>query len=140
MLAINLWKCNSIDVKAAFLQGSHLDRDVYLRPPKEADNSAGILWKLNKCVYGLKDASRVWYFTVRSELLKLGCIQLPVDPTLFYWFHNEKLCGLFLMHVDDFVWGGTSDFEMIVIDKIRSKFEIGKQSCSAFKYIDLEIH
>ena len=47
---------------------------------------------------------------------------------------------LFLMHVDDFVWGGTSDFEMIVIDKIRSKFEIGKQSCSAFKYTGLEIY
>ena len=140
LLSTNSWQCNSIDVKAAFLQGSHLDRDVYLKPPKEADDSVGMLWKLNKCVYGLKDASRVWYFTVRSALLQLGCIQLQVDPTMFYWYHNNKLCGLFLMHVDDFIWGGTSEFENYVINKIRSKFEIGKQSNTIFKYIGLEIH
>ena len=126
MLAINLWQCNSIDVKAAFLQGSQLDRDVYLKPPKEVNDSVGKLWKLKKCVYGLKDGSRVWYFTVKSTLLRLGCIQLKVDPAMFYWFHNNKLCGLFVMHVDDFIWGGTPEFEISIIDKIRSKFEIRK--------------
>ena len=140
MLATNSWKCNSIDIMAAFLQGKNLDRDVYLKPPKEAENSFNVLWKLNKCVYGLKDASRAWYFTVRSELLKLDCIQLQVDPTMFYWSYKGKSCGLFLMHVDDFIWGGTPEFEVNVIDKIRSKFEIGKQSSSVFKYIGLEIH
>ena len=140
MLATNSWQCNSIDVKAAFLQGSNIDRDVYLKPPKEADDSVGMLWKLKKCVYGLKDASRVWYFTVRSELLKLGCIQLLVDPTMFFWYRNNKMCGLFLMHVDDFIWGGTSEFETFVINRIRSKFEIGKQCSTIFKYIGLEIH
>ena len=140
LLATKSWKCNSIDVKAAFLQGSPIDRDVYLKPPKEVDDSVGMLWKLNKCIYGLKDASRVWYFTVRSTLLQLGCIQLQVDPAMFYWFHNNKLCGLFLIHVDDFIWGGTSEFEINVINKVRSKFEIGKQFNSTFKYIGLEIH
>ena len=40
--------------------------------------------------------------------------------------------------MDDFIWGGTSEFETNVITKIRSKFEIGKQFSSAFKYIGLE--
>ncbi|CAL4109084.1 unnamed protein product [Meganyctiphanes norvegica] len=98
-----------------------------------------MLWKLNKCVYGLKDASRVWYFTVRSLLLELGCTQFQVDPGMFYWFHKNRLNGLFLIHVDDFILGGTSECETNVINKIRSKFEKGKQVSSAFNYIGLEI-
>lgn len=103
LLAMNSWKCHSIDVKAAFLQGAEFDREVYLQPPREAENHEGILWKLKKCVYGLNDASRVWYFTVRDLLLKLNCVQLQVDPSMFYWYFQGTLCGLFLMHVDDFI-------------------------------------
>ena len=55
------WKINSIDIKAAFLQGKSIDRDLYLKPPKEAE-AQGRLWKLKKAVYRLLDASRVWIF------------------------------------------------------------------------------
>ena len=44
------------------------------------------------------------------------------------------------MHVDDFMWGGSSNFEKNVIDRIRKKFKIGDQSNSAFKYIGLEVN
>ena len=102
IMASKNWKCNSIDIKAAFLQGDNFERDVFLRPPKEAVCSEKVLWKLNKCVYGLNDAASVWYFTVRTFLLKLGCIQLKADPAGFYWYHEGELSGVFLMHVDDY--------------------------------------
>ena len=38
----NGWKLNSLDIKSAFLQGDELKRDVYLRPPKEAQTNS--LW------------------------------------------------------------------------------------------------
>ena len=41
---------NSIDIKAAFLQGKNIDRVVFLKPPPEA-NPQGKVWKLNKTVY-----------------------------------------------------------------------------------------
>ena len=50
----NRWRLASMDIKTAFLQGYTLSRAVYLRPPKEAQKH-GIIWKLNKCVYGLTD-------------------------------------------------------------------------------------
>ena len=31
------WELNSMDVYAAFLQGQEIERDVYLKPPKEAN-------------------------------------------------------------------------------------------------------
>ena len=56
--ASNCWTVNSIDIKAAFLQGRPIDRRVFLKPPKEA-GANGKLWQLKKVVYGLTDASRV---------------------------------------------------------------------------------
>ena len=133
------WKCESIDIKAAFLQGKDFHREVYLIPPKEANCNPGILWKLKKCVYGLNDAARVWYETGKDFLLELGCIQLKTDPAAFYWYHNGQLEGVFLMHVDDYLWGGSNNFVNLVISKLCSKFMVGQQSTEIFKYIGLEI-
>ena len=52
----NNWDCHTVDVKAAYLQGDDIKRDVYLRPPEEFAN--GQIWKLKKTVYGLCDAAR----------------------------------------------------------------------------------
>ena len=49
IIASKQWTLNSIDIKAAFLQGRELTRDVYIIPPPEA-NVSGKLWKLEKCV------------------------------------------------------------------------------------------
>ena len=45
IIVSNNWKCRSTDIKAAFLKGSQTERDVYLRPPPEADHPK-TLWKL----------------------------------------------------------------------------------------------
>lgn len=132
------WKCHSIDIKAAFLQGNEINREMFLRPPKEAA-VPGKIWKLKKCVYGLNDASRNWYFSVRDELTKYGCSHSEVDLALFYWHHDEKLSGMFILHVDDFLWAGTEDFQRMVVDKVKSAFKIGKEGEGAFRYIGLEI-
>ena len=139
LMASYKWKCNSIDVKAAFLQSEKFQRQVYLKPPREASCSGNVVWKLNKCVYGLNDASREWYFTVKKTLHELGCIQLKTDPAGFYWYYGGELCGLFLMHIDDFLWGGTKIFEQHVINHLKEKFDIGNQSSGTFVYIGLEL-
>ena len=51
----------SIVIKTAFLQGEFLRRDVYFEPPSEAHCDNYHIWKLNKCVYGLTDASLMWF-------------------------------------------------------------------------------
>ena len=40
------WKCNGMDVCAAFLQGKQIDRDVFVEPPPES-KSSDVVWKLN---------------------------------------------------------------------------------------------
>ena len=53
LLIINLsgWKINTMIIKSAFLQGKPIERDVYLKPPKEAHTKK--IWKTNIIVDGL---------------------------------------------------------------------------------------
>ena len=53
LLIINLsgWKINTMIIKSAFLQGKPIERDVYLKPPKEAYTKK--IWKTNTIVDGL---------------------------------------------------------------------------------------
>ena len=60
------WVPAVIDVTTAFLQGKPIERDVYLRPPKEAMEDSDRVWKLLVTVYGLCDAQRAWYDTVKE--------------------------------------------------------------------------
>ena len=89
-------------MKTAFLQGERLDRNVYPRPSVEA-NSKGKLWKLNKCVYGLCDASRHWYLKVHNVMIEHGAQVSNLDQAIFYWRKENSLHGLLAAHLDDFL-------------------------------------
>ena len=43
-IACNGWKLKSLDIKTAFLQGKPMEREVYLKPTKEANSEN--LWLL----------------------------------------------------------------------------------------------
>ena len=76
------WTINSIDIKAAFLQGNEITRDVFVKPPPEFRSNK--LWKLKKNVYGLNDAARAWYLKVKDVLYSLNMHKCSVDPAIFY--------------------------------------------------------
>ena len=131
------WRCNSLDVKAAFLQGETIKRDIWLKPPKEFYN--GKIWKLKKTVYGLNDAARAWYFSVMNILLKLNMTICKYDPALFYWHNGGNLSGIICVHVDDFLWGGDNEFYNKVMLPLMKSLEIGSTARGAFKYLGLRI-
>ena len=137
MASIRSWECHTVDVKAAYLQGDGIKRDVYLKPPKEYFN--GKLWKLKKTVYGLCDAARAWYNRVKSELTSLSVVRCSLDKGLFMWYRKGQLEGMMAIYVDDFLWAGTSSFEKCVIRELRAKFLIGNSASKSFKYVGLNI-
>ena len=67
------WKLSTIDIKTAFLQGEKIERDIYLVAPKEVNTDK--VWKLQKCVYGLSDASLKWYDQVKMFMHGEGRIE-----------------------------------------------------------------
>ena len=81
-LAANFhFKIASVDICAAFLQSKILDREAYVEPPADIKKQ-GIVWKLNKPLYGLDDASRKFWLRVRDVFLnKLEIKTVEEDET-----------------------------------------------------------
>ena len=73
-----------------------------------------MLWKLNKCVYGLNEASRNWYNRVKDELIKAGMQKSKYDDAPFYYKSKDACQGIQVVHVDDFQYSGSAEFEKII--------------------------
>ena len=86
IISSNEWILHSIDYKTAFLQGTQINRTLYLRPPRECNTEK--IWKLKKTVYGLADAPKVWFLRLKKELLKLGVQVSSYDQGIFFLAFN----------------------------------------------------
>ena len=118
------WSLNSIDIKSAFLYGKEINRQVYLKPPKDFARE-GKVWLLKKTVYRLLDASKCWYTRVKEELLKLNVEVSKYHPGFFMYRYRGTLHGLLATHADDFLRGGSHIFVENVIKPLHNIFEIG---------------
>ena len=121
------WKLRSIDIKTAFLQGEEIRREVFVKPPVEANCTANHIWKLKKSVYGLTDASLQWYSSIKKFMLSVGGKMSKLDSALFIWHNGKDLLGVIAVHVDDLLCAGTADFEGSVLTQLRKTFLIGKE-------------
>ena len=131
------WVCHTVDVKSAYLQGDKIQRNIYLRPPKEYDN--GQVWKLKKTVYGLCDAARAWYLKIKNELKAMDVKVCRLDNSLFTYHQKGELQGIICIYVDDFLWTGTDLFHKKIITRLESKFLIGSSASVNFTYVGLSI-
>ena len=66
MVSYHNWLVKTNDNKSVFLQGQFLTRDVYLQPPTETEVKVGVTWHLNRCLYGLNDPARQFYFRAKK--------------------------------------------------------------------------
>ena len=119
------------------MQGKKIDRHVYLKPPKEGETLK--LWKLNITAYGLFDAPRVWYISVKNVLMKTDVKKSKFDDSFFYWYNNNKLEGLICCHVDDFFRGGTKHFAERIINRLKEKLLTRSEEFENFKYTGLNL-
>lgn len=138
LAASNDWTVKSGDVKNAYLQGSQLDREVYMEAPPE-ERKEGVIWKLNKAVYGMNDAGRKWFFKVEETLGRLGCVKSKYDHCLFTYRKAGQLAGIILLWVDDIFHAGSKAFEEEVMREIHREFLIGRTAEETFLYIGLSI-
>ena len=132
------WTVKTTDIKSALVQGKELEREIYVKPPKESSTPKHKIWKLKHGLYGLKDGARQFYESVKEELLKLGFTQCNLDPAVFYLQERKKLKGIIFCHVDDFLHAGDLRFEKLM-ERLRARFSAGKVEEKAFKYIGFQI-
>ena len=132
------WTIQAIDIKSAFLQGDKLTRLVHVKPPKES-NIPNKLWKLNKCLYGLKDASRQWYQRIKKTLREHGFKKSKYDGGLFFIIKDGVLQGAVGLHVDDFLGAGCNDFMTNTVPLVLNAFQVGKAEEQTFMYTGSKI-
>ncbi|CAI7819073.1 unnamed protein product [Closterium sp. NIES-53] len=104
---------HSLVFSTAFLQGS-LHEEIWLRRPPGFTGSfpAGTQWSLRRPVYGLRQAPREWYDTLRTTHAALGFAPSTADPSLFLRTDATLVPFCVLVYVDDLVFA-TSDTEAL---------------------------
>ncbi|KAL5594731.1 hypothetical protein BROUX41_000556 [Berkeleyomyces rouxiae] len=91
-------ECQHFDINNAFTEAD-LHETIYMHPPPGLRNiPKGQVLKLNKAIYGLKQASREWYNTASEYFRSVGFVISEVDPCLFY---NPDKQLIVLLYVDD---------------------------------------
>src|SRR5260370_3000678 len=90
-----------MDVKTAFLN-IDLDHDIFMEPRLGCTNfgSPGIVWKLEKSLYGLKQASHAWYKKAQQEFLSLSFTQCDSDYSIFLHSYDGHFC-IIALYIDD---------------------------------------
>jgi len=109
-----------MDVKSAFLKGE-LEETVYVHQPPGFINEERPQWvyRMNKALYGLRQAPRAWYDTLTKHLLRNGFIRGKIDNTLFI-LHDKSDILLVQVYVDDIVFGSTNNKMCEKFSKIMS--------------------
>lgn len=92
-------KIHQMDAVTAFLQGD-LDEEIYMAQPEMYDDGTDRVCKLNKAIYGLKQAGRQWNTKLDGALLKFGLNKSKMDPCIYYTGNKSMIVAIY---VDDFL-------------------------------------
>jgi hypothetical protein len=94
-------KLHQMDVKTAFLNGS-LEEEVYMDQLKgfSIKEKEHMVHKLNKSIYGLKQASRQWYLKFNDTITSFGFKENTVDRCIYLKVSESKFMFL-ILYVDD---------------------------------------
>jgi hypothetical protein len=101
------WEVHHMDVKSAFLNGE-LSEEVYVSQPPGyavAGKEKAVL-KLQKALYGLRQAPRAWYAKLDATLTSLDFIRNPLEHAVYRRGDSAKYL-LVGVYVDDLIITGT---------------------------------
>ena len=90
-------------------------------------------------MYGLDEASFLWYETVKEFLEEKGCKIPHSDPAFFYYQENGVLQGIASTWVDDIFSCGSDVFEEKVMKPLTARFKFGSFHKGDFKVLGMNI-
>ncbi|PKU72791.1 putative mitochondrial protein [Dendrobium catenatum] len=95
-----------------------------MRQPKGFEDAShpNYVCKLQKAIYGLRQAPRQWYTTFTSYLLKLGFQHSQADPSLLT-LNRDRTRLYLLVYVDDILLTGNDECAMTaLVNQLQSQF------------------
>ncbi|CAK9801638.1 Copia protein [Anthophora plagiata] len=92
-----------MDVKTAFLNGI-LKEEIYMKVPEGVTSKSNQVCKLNKAIYGLKQAARCWFEVFEKSLVEKGFRSSSVDRCIYILDRGNISENIYVvLYVDDLV-------------------------------------
>lgn len=129
---------DQLDVKTTFLYGE-LEEEIYLDQP-EGYIQAGqknLVGHLHKCLYGLKQASRVWNRHFDAFLRKFGLVPCKSDACLYLRHQGEEFIMVVIWVDYGLVCSNNSNSLSEIIKYLGKHFEM--RSSEANHFVGLSI-
>ncbi|GJV11806.1 retrotransposon protein, putative, ty1-copia subclass [Tanacetum coccineum] len=97
------YEIQKMDIKTAFLNG-YLDKDIYMVQPEGFvySNHPRKVCKLQRSIYGLKQASRSWNKRLDREIKRFGFAQNLNEPCVYRKASGSNVTFL-ILYVDDII-------------------------------------
>ena len=131
---------HQMDVKTAFLNGD-IDETIYMVQPENfvSGDTKKMVCKLKKSIYGLKQASRQWYYKFHQVIISSSFEMNMVDHCIYHKFSGSKNI-YFVLYVDDILLA-TNDISMLHETKrfLSKKFEMKDLGNASF-VLGIQIH
>lgn len=126
-------KLRQFDVKTAFLHGE-LKENVYMCQPTGFGDGSQRVCKLQKSLYGLKQASRCWNRKFSGFIEKFGLVASKSDPCVF--INNSIILAIF---VDDGIIAGNDDESIdCIIEYLQENFEVKVIEVGCFLGLEID--
>ena len=117
---INDFELRQLDVKTAYLNGP-LDEEIYMNAPPGTNPP---YWRLQKGLYGLRQAGRQWYLTLHAAYSSLNYTRCESDWSVYTRF-NDKSITFSATSVDDILLATNSVAESdAATNELNAKFTI----------------
>ena len=108
MATMRSWPLFQLDIKNVFLHGD-LTEEVYMEQPPGfvAQGESGLVCKLRRSLYGLKQSPQAWFSQFSSVVQKFSMIRSAVNHSIFYHHSSTGKCIYLVVYVDDIVITGS---------------------------------
>jgi hypothetical protein len=93
------WEVHQMDVKNEFIHGD-LSEEIYMEQPEGFMQDSSLVCRLNKSLYGIKQALRAWYDKMESYLLSQNFVHCKSNPNVYMLKTIDSLL-LIVLYVDD---------------------------------------
>ncbi|MBW0464055.1 hypothetical protein O181_003770 [Austropuccinia psidii MF-1] len=114
----------TFDVSGAYIHSS-IEEEIYVKAPTElSPEIKGKVMKLNKALFGTKQAARYWWLFFKSIMESMGLVEMEFEASLYVYKKGDSYIIIW-MHVDNGVLL-TNDNAMLsqVQSQMTTKLEV----------------
>ena len=132
-------KLFQFDIRGAFMEAKIDDKDIYIQLPPGYEAPPGMVAKLSRSLYGLRDSAARYHKVMDDWMLNYGFEAIDNDHTMFK-FKGEHGTLTVALYVDDRLVASTSDKEYkLFIKALKTRFELSAEDTEVTWYLGVSV-